>query len=125
MNMLTAEECAYAAKVIRGQVAPPNVGTKAGDRLDAVLQKVANYLMTPHELVTEQENIKLDYPLYLEREDTRYHCPDGAEFFMDEHGIQWVKFSPSNGYNPGKEHIWRTENVTVIVDPLPRNLVSS
>lgn len=111
---ITEEKLAYAQRVLRGHVAFPTTKTSAGARLFSVLQEVANHLAVPEDVTPE--NIILDYPLYIHRDNARYKCPRGAEFFMDEHGIQWVKFIPSNGYGSGKEHIWRTENVTIIVD---------
>jgi hypothetical protein len=68
------------------------------------------------------ENIVLDYPCRIERmlldgnEDVMY-C-DRAEFFMDEHGLQWVKFIAKNGYERGKEHMIRTDAIgfTVVRD---------
>lgn len=62
------------------------------------------------------ENIKLEYPVIIRYVDEQYHAPLGAEFFMDEHGIQWVKFYPNNGYQRGKEHIVRTNDIIVIRD---------
>ena len=60
------------------------------------------------------ENIKLDYPVNIRVDGDIYHCRNGAEFFMDEHGVQWVKFVPSNGYAAGDEHITRTTSIIVI-----------
>lgn len=57
-------------------------------------------------------NIKLDYKVVLHRnidgEGESYYA-NGAEFFVDEHGLQWVKFVAENGYHRGKEHMWRTD----------------
>lgn len=60
------------------------------------------------------ENIKLDYSLNVRIEDETYSCPNGAEFFLDEHNIQWVKFVPRNGYAAGSEHIIRSERTIII-----------
>lgn len=61
-------------------------------------------------------NIKLAYGLHVftsdgENSTSAYWCPNGAEFFLDEHNVQWVKFSPANGYKIGKEHIVRTDSL--------------
>lgn len=64
------------------------------------------------ELVTKQKkytNIFLAYQLSVHIGDDVYHCPDGAEFFMDEHDIQWCKFKPVNGLNKNEEHMFRTD----------------
>lgn len=65
----------------------------------------------------EYENIVLDYPVAIQdwpTTDSIYFCPAGCEFFKDEHGNQWVKFVPTNGYHRGKEHMLRTETVMVV-----------
>ncbi len=57
-------------------------------------------------------NIKLDYRLVLHRNidgEGESYFANGAEFFVDEHGLQWVKFVAENGYHRGKEHMWRTD----------------
>lgn len=58
-------------------------------------------------------NIVLNYPLIVNfavgEDQVSYFSPDGAEFFVDEHDLQWVKFKPSNGYQHGKEHMVRTD----------------
>ncbi len=64
----------------------------------------------------DKENIKLEYRLRINLRDEFWVCPEGAEFFMDEHGLQWVKFFPSNGPNPGKEHMARTEKMMIVRD---------
>jgi hypothetical protein len=61
----------------------------------------------------EDGNITLEYPLKVCIGPSAY-VTNGAEFFMDEHGFQWVKFTPKNGYYAGKEHMLRTENVTIV-----------
>jgi len=63
--------------------------------------------------VTKPANIKLEYPLHIHRAEDVFSCPKGAEFFLDEHGIQWVKFVPTNGYRHGKEHMFRTEHIGI------------
>ena len=59
------------------------------------------------------DNIKLDYSLTISFDENSYICPKGCEFFMDEHGIQWVKFRPKNGYHFGVEHIVRTDRILI------------
>lgn len=61
-------------------------------------------------------NIVLDYPCVIERSlqgegESEVYYSDKAEFFMDEHGFQWVKFVAKNGYHSGKEHMIRTDAV--------------
>jgi hypothetical protein len=60
------------------------------------------------------ENITLDFrqKLYLNED---MYTTNGSEWFVDEQGTHWVKFKPQNGYNPGKEHIIRAEDVKVVV----------
>lgn len=66
------------------------------------------------ETESDAVNIILPYPIYITRGEDTWACPQGAEFFTDEHGIQWVKFRPRNGYHIGKEHMIRTENIIII-----------
>ena len=71
-------------------------------------------------IMHKPDNIKLEYPVLVQHQrtdgDSVYHAPKGAEFFMDEHGIQWVKFFPTNGIYRGKEHMLRTDQCIVIRD---------
>lgn len=64
----------------------------------------------------KHENIVLDYPVRIERHsvadggvETTVYFATSAEFFLDEHGIQWIKFVARNGYAIGKEHFMRTD----------------
>lgn len=61
-------------------------------------------------------NIILEYRVIILRGEEAWNCRLGCEFFQDEHGVQWVKFFPSNGYRPHQEHIMRTENIVVVRD---------
>lgn len=67
-------------------------------------------------MVEKKENIRLKYPVIIRYGEDQFYAPMGAEFFLDEHGVQWVKFFPDNGYHRGKENMMRTENITVIRD---------
>jgi hypothetical protein len=58
------------------------------------------------------ENIKLPYGLDYHKGETVYHCPQGAEFFLDEHGHQWIKFFPSNGPDAKREHMFKVYHST-------------
>lgn len=58
------------------------------------------------------ENIKLPYGLDYHKDETVYHCPKGAEFFLDEHGRQWIKFFPSNGSDQNREHMFIVNHST-------------
>jgi hypothetical protein len=71
------------------------------------------------ETVVPTTNIVIGYAVNIRYNDDTYRAPKGAEFFMDEHGIQWVKFYPINGPKAGKEHIMRTENIMVIKEGGP------
>lgn len=66
-------------------------------------------------LMPELPNILLDYKVIVVdmRTEEEYHA-DGANFFKDEHGIQWVKFVPKNGYHIGHEHMIQSADVRVI-----------
>jgi hypothetical protein len=64
-------------------------------------------------MIDVEQNIKLEYPVIIKYGPDAFYA-DGAEFFMDEHGHQWVKFFPKNGYHIGKEHMLRTQFITVI-----------
>jgi hypothetical protein len=58
-------------------------------------------------------NIVLDYKVILRRyeDDSPIELyAHSAEFFADEHNIQWVKFTPKNSVHHGKEHMWRTDS---------------
>lgn len=62
----------------------------------------------------EKPNIVLEYPLRIERTVDSSGSVDAlftdrGEFFVDEHGLQWVKFVAKNGYAKGKEHMIRTD----------------
>lgn len=63
-------------------------------------------------------NIVLEYPvkIYCEVEgDNAVLFANGCEFFMDEHGKQWVKFTPTNGRDAWKEHMFLTDSISHIV----------
>jgi len=64
-------------------------------------------------MIDLEKNIKLDYPVIIKYGEDAYYA-DRAEVFMDEHGVQWIKFKPRNGYQIGKEHMLRTQLITVI-----------
>jgi len=68
-------------------------------------------------MATEDTNIVLPYrtAIYVTRAmDTVLFADEGAEFFVDEHGRQWVKFIARNGALAGKEHMLRTEQIVVV-----------
>jgi hypothetical protein len=72
--------------------------------------------------MAKHANIVLDYPVRIERTigegDDEVLFARSCEFFLDEHGLQWIKFVALNGYSKGKEHMIRTDSVgfTVIRD---------
>jgi hypothetical protein len=61
-------------------------------------------------------NIKLDYPMIIRYAEDQFHAPDGGEVFMDEFGVEWIKFRPNNGYQRGSEHMIRTDQVALVRD---------
>lgn len=66
----------------------------------------------------DEGNIQLDYRLAVcinkpDGDETSYYA-DGAEVFMDEHNVQWIKFFAKNGYHAGSEHMVRTEGLTIV-----------
>lgn len=63
----------------------------------------------------EKPNILLDYPVQIHRGASVHFARAGAEFFLDEHGIQWAKYTPMNGYAQGKQHMVRTDSDGFIV----------
>ena len=60
-------------------------------------------------------NIQLNYPIrvYFSGMETVLFA-QGAEVFMDEHGIQWIKFYSTNGPAAGKEHIMHTDEIVIV-----------
>jgi len=65
----------------------------------------------------EEGNIQLSYRIkvYFSAMETVLYA-DGAEVFMDEHKIQWIKFFAKNGPSAGQEHIIRTEEIVIVRD---------
>jgi desulfoferrodoxin (superoxide reductase-like protein) len=56
--------------------------------------------------------VNLDHP----DGDNTFSIRDGhVEFFMDEHDLQWIKFTPSNGYHAGQEHCVPRERIIAVV----------
>jgi hypothetical protein len=55
----------------------------------------------------------LDYRLIVVFKDEHFYA-DGAIVFKDEHGFQWIKFFPRNGYNSSKEHLFRTDLIYIV-----------
>jgi hypothetical protein len=69
--------------------------------------------------MTDVPNIVLDYPLivmFAPGMETILFARKGAEVFMDEHDIQWIKFVAANGPNARKEHMIRTDQVVLVRD---------
>jgi hypothetical protein len=99
------------ADLLRERAARQVVDQALSDALGEVKSKETSTMDTP-----TSENIKLEYPVIIRRGEEQYYAPLGAEFFIDEHGFQWVKFFPNNGYQRGMEHMFRTEGVAVVRD---------
>ena len=66
------------------------------------------------------ENIILDYPVRIMREGEMFRARAGCEFFVDEHGFQWVKYVPDNTYLAGHEHLVRADKVIIVREDMPR-----
>jgi hypothetical protein len=62
-------------------------------------------------------NIQLNYKIavYFSGMETVLYA-QGAEVFMDEHGIPWIKFFATSGPSAGKEHIMHTAEVVIVRD---------
>ena len=60
-------------------------------------------------------NIQLDYHIavFFSGMDTVLYA-QGAEIFLDEHNIQWIKFYATNGPKAGQEHIMHTTEVVIV-----------
>ena len=60
-------------------------------------------------------NIQLNYRIavYFSGMETVLFA-DGAEVFMDEHNIQWIKFYAKNGPAADKEHIMHTAEIVIV-----------
>lgn len=99
------------ADLRRERAARQIVDQALSDALGEVKAKETSTMKTPI-----SENIKLEYPVIIRHGEDQYHSPKGAEFFADEHGVQWVKFFPNNGYQRGMEHMMRTEGIIVVRD---------
>lgn len=61
---------------------------------------------------TKLGNIQLTYRLRVHHKKVVYNA-DGAEVFLDEHNVQWIKFFPSNGPYASEEHMIRTDQCFV------------
>jgi hypothetical protein len=59
-------------------------------------------------------NIVLGYRMRVYIDPDTVFFANGCEVFEDEHGVQWVKFVARNGYAAGREHMIRTERVTIV-----------
>lgn len=72
----------------------------------------------------EPGNIQLSYRIrvYFSAMETVLYA-DGAEVFMDEQGIQWIKFFPLNGPAAGQEHMMHTAEVVIVRDDGKREIV--
>jgi hypothetical protein len=65
------------------------------------------------------EPITLDYPLrvlFAPGMEQVLIAPAGAEVFMDEFDVQWIKFLAANGPHAGRQHIIRTEGIVIVRD---------
>jgi hypothetical protein len=60
-------------------------------------------------------NIQLDYKIrvYFSAMETVLYA-DGAEVFMDEQKVQWIKFWPTNGPGANHENIMRTDGIVIV-----------
>jgi hypothetical protein len=63
------------------------------------------------------DNIILSYPfkvLFAPGMETVLFARKGGEVFIDEHGVQWIKFVAQNGPGAGKEHMIRTDQIVIV-----------
>ena len=63
------------------------------------------------------DNIQLNYRIkvfFSGMQEVLY--AEGAEVFMDEHKIQWIKFFANNGPAAGEEHIMHTDGIVIVRD---------
>ena len=111
------DERDYASKGLT----PSELAGFTPEQIEDMVEKVKERLVTAHGIITDSPrwpNIKLEGKRIIltdapngERFDT-----NGVEFFLDEHGYQWVKFTPANGPHRGHEHCIRTEKVYAVID---------
>jgi len=66
----------------------------------------------------DPNNIQLNYAIrvYFSAMETVLYARKGAQVFMDEHNIQWIKFYADNGPAASKEHIIRTSDIVIVRD---------
>jgi hypothetical protein len=95
------------------------------DQIEEMVEKVTSEVQQKLAAIQEREpitdsprwpNIKLEGKRIISTEADETFYADGLEFFLDEHGYQWVKFTPKNGPHEGKEHCLRTEKVRAVID---------
>jgi hypothetical protein len=73
--------------------------------------------MSPESEPLADGNIQLDYRLSVYvLASGEILMADGAEVFLDEHNIQWIKFYPKVGSDASKEHIVRTDQIYIVRD---------
>jgi len=68
--------------------------------------------------MNESGNIILGYPmriLFAPGMETVLFTNE-AEVFMDEHGVEWIKFVAKNGPGAHKEHMIRTDQIVIVRD---------
>jgi len=61
------------------------------------------------------DNVVLTFDVIVKPDEQTSLFAAGCEFFVDEHGFQWIKFVPSNGYDRDKEHMFRVDNIWAVV----------
>lgn len=91
------------------------------EQMEAIEQNVREKLATVTELepITDSPrwpNIKLEGKRIVRTDAGEAFYTQDVEFFLDEHGYQWVKFTPKNGPHEGREHCMRTEKIHSVID---------
>ena len=86
---------------------------RATESLKSVAYEAYRLWRSANDSDEKPENIVLDYALTIHvhgmGNEKVYICPRGAEFFVDEFGQRWVKFTPAEEFNQaslGRETIW-------------------
>jgi hypothetical protein len=99
---------------------------KGWDDAKTEAEKIANERMTGVDrenlIPNKSDNIVLTYDVIVKPDGENSLFAHGCEFFLDEHGLQWIKFVPTNGHDRDKEHMLRTDSIYAVVrDTRPRN----
>lgn len=94
--------------------------TMVGMRIVEFLAKNrgGTHLYAVREVIEDMEkpdNITLDFKQIVKPDADTSLFTNETEYFVDEHGVQWVKFVPLNGHDKGKQHMMRTDSIYAVV----------